>query len=145
MKRLKIDTGVEEFCINGNGVLRFNPADPNLYDRFFSTQDALAEIETELREKAQQNPDAVQTTALMHTYDARVKALLKQVFGEENDFDAALGGVNIMSVASNGERVLTNLFAALAPILEKGAQRHLQESAQSAVTAAEERRAALAQ
>ena len=35
MKQLTIDTGVEEFCINGRGVLRFNPADPNLYHRFF--------------------------------------------------------------------------------------------------------------
>lgn len=31
---LNIDTGVEEFCINGHGVLRFNPSDPNLYHRF---------------------------------------------------------------------------------------------------------------
>ena len=30
MKQLNIDTGVEEFCINGHGVLRFNPSDPNL-------------------------------------------------------------------------------------------------------------------
>ena len=28
---LNIDTGVEEFRVNGRGVLRFNPADPNLY------------------------------------------------------------------------------------------------------------------
>ena len=32
---LNIDTGVEEFRVNGRGVLRFNPADPNLYHRFF--------------------------------------------------------------------------------------------------------------
>ena len=25
---LNIDTGVEEFRVNGRGVLRFNPADP---------------------------------------------------------------------------------------------------------------------
>ena len=31
---LNIDTGVEEFRVNGRGVLRFNPADPNLYHRF---------------------------------------------------------------------------------------------------------------
>ena len=33
---LNIDTGVEEFSVNGRGVLRFNPADPNLYHRFFA-------------------------------------------------------------------------------------------------------------
>ncbi|MCO7108664.1 hypothetical protein NIA69_05110 [Gemmiger formicilis] len=31
---LNIDTGVEEFRVNGRGVLRFNPADLNLYHRF---------------------------------------------------------------------------------------------------------------
>ena len=36
MKKLNIDTGVEEFRVNGRGVLRFNPADPNLYHRFFA-------------------------------------------------------------------------------------------------------------
>ena len=30
MNQLNIDTGVEEYCVNGRGVLRFNPADPNL-------------------------------------------------------------------------------------------------------------------
>ena len=33
---LNIDTGVEEFRVNGRGVLRFNPANPNLYHRFFA-------------------------------------------------------------------------------------------------------------
>ena len=35
---LNIDTGVEEFSVNGRGVLRFNPADPNLYHRFCGGQ-----------------------------------------------------------------------------------------------------------
>ena len=35
---LNIDTGVEEFRVNGRGVLRFNPADPNLYHRFFAAR-----------------------------------------------------------------------------------------------------------
>ena len=30
MKQLTIDTGVQEFEINGSGVLRFNPSDPNV-------------------------------------------------------------------------------------------------------------------
>ena len=36
MQNLTIDTGMQEFCVNGRGVLRFNPADPNLYHRFFA-------------------------------------------------------------------------------------------------------------
>ena len=43
MKKLNIDTGVEEFSVNGQGVLRFNPADPNLYHRFFAAGRAVDE------------------------------------------------------------------------------------------------------
>ncbi len=38
MKQLTIDTGVQEFEINGSGVLRFNPSDPNVYNRFFAAE-----------------------------------------------------------------------------------------------------------
>ena len=49
MKQLNIDTGVEEFCINGHGVLRFNPGDPNLYHRFFALGRDLDALDRELR------------------------------------------------------------------------------------------------
>ena len=39
MQALSIDTGIQEFQINGGGVLRFNPSDPNLYGRFFGVLD----------------------------------------------------------------------------------------------------------
>ena len=38
MHKLLVDTGVEEFEVNGRGVLRFNPGDPNLYHRFFAAR-----------------------------------------------------------------------------------------------------------
>ena len=41
--KLNIDTGVREYEINGGeanggGTLRFNPADPNVYERFLRAQ-----------------------------------------------------------------------------------------------------------
>ena len=48
MQTLQIDTGVEEFEVNGRGVLRFNPGDPNLYHRFFDLREQLAELEADL-------------------------------------------------------------------------------------------------
>ena len=45
---LNIDTGVEEFSVNGRGVLRFNPADPNLYHRFFAAGKTLERYDAEL-------------------------------------------------------------------------------------------------
>ena len=126
MKQLSIDTGVEEFCINGKGVLRFNPSDPNLYHRFFALGPELAALDRELGEKSAALPaeDAQAGFALLADYDARIKALLGEVFGPENDFDKALGGVNLAGVAANGHRVVQNLLETLTPILQEGARRH---------------------
>ena len=44
MKRIKLDSGLEELAI-GNGILRFNPKDPNLYVRFEQAVQKLEETE----------------------------------------------------------------------------------------------------
>ena len=62
--------------------------------------------------------------------------------GAENDFDAVLGGVNLAGVATNGKRVVQNLLEALTPILQQGAQRHLDARADAAVAEADAARAA---
>lgn len=56
MVKLNIDTGVEEFEINGGeaaggGILRFNPSDPNVYNRFFEARDRLIEMDQEISER----------------------------------------------------------------------------------------------
>lgn len=146
MKQLTIDTGVEEFCINGRGVLRFNPADPNLYHRFFDAGRDLEALDKELAEKTAALPEgdeaAEEGVALLAEYDRRIKALLGEIFGPENDFDAALGGVNLAGVAANGKRVVQNLLEALTPILQEGARRHLDAQADAAVAEADAARAA---
>ena len=53
MQELKIDTGVEEFRVNGRGVLRFNPADPNLYHRFFAAGRTLNDYDAALTKALQ--------------------------------------------------------------------------------------------
>lgn len=147
MKQLTIDTGVEEFCINGRGVLRFNPADPNLYHRFFDAGRDLEALDKELAEKTAALPEGTDEAAeaglaLLAEYDRRIKALLGEIFGPENDFDAALGGVNLAGVAANGKRVVQNLLEALTPILQEGARRHLDAQADAAVAEADAARAA---
>lgn len=147
MKQLTIDTGVEEFCINGRGVLRFNPADPNLYHRFFDAGRNLEALDRELAEKTAALPEGTDEAAeaglaLLAEYDRRIKALLGEIFGPENDFDAALGGINLAGVAANGKRVVQNLLEALTPILQEGARRHLAAQADAAVAEADAARAA---
>ena len=113
MEQLTIDTGLREYAVNGGpehggGVLRFNPSDPNVYSRFCTLQNQLQELEQQVQAQSPTGTDAIQ---LLAQADQRAKGLLAEVFGPGNDFDAMLGGTNLLAVAGNGERVITNLFA----------------------------------
>ena len=69
-----------------------------------------------------------------------MKEVLNWVFGNGNDFNKILGGINLLAVAGNGERVVTNLFAALQPILVAGAEACAKEKTASAGEKAKKRR-----
>ena len=69
---------------------------------------------------------------LMTKADEKMKGILNWVFGGENDFQQLLNGVNLLAVADNGERVVTNLFGALEPVLVEGAKRCADEQAAKA-------------
>ncbi len=144
MEQLTIDTGLREYAVNGGpehggGVLRFNPSDPNVYSRFCTLQNQLQELEQQVQAQSPTGTDAIQ---LLAQADQRAKGLLAEVFGPGNDFDAMLGGTNLLAVAGNGERVITNLFAALQPILEAGARQCADTKATLAVRQAQAARAA---
>ena len=122
MEKIQFDAGQRSYRINGNGILRFNPGDPNLYARFMEAVEKLQAVETELMQQGEsaQGEDIVK---LMGRADEKMKSILNWVFGGDNDFHKLLGGVNLLAVADNGERVVTNLFAALEPVLVDGAKR----------------------
>ena len=148
MQKLTIDTGMQEYLINNRAVLRFNPGDPNLYKRFFTAAPQLDTLDAELTEKLKALPSepdparAGQGLALLNDYDRRIKALLTEIFGAENDFDKVLEGVNLAGTGANGKRVVQNLLDALTPILQEGAARHLKNTAAAARAEADAARAA---
>lgn len=142
MQSLTIDTGVQEFCVNGRGVLRFNPGDPNLYHRFFALGPRLAALDEELTVCTPENE--TEGLALLADYDAKIKALLTEIFGPQNDFDTLLEGVSLAGVGANGKRVVQNLLEVLTPILQAGAEQHLQAAAREAAAEAKADRAARA-
>lgn len=98
MQNLTIDTGMQEYLINNRAVLRFNPSDPNLYHRFFAAAPKLDALDAELTKQLKAlpaKPDdarAERGLALLTDYDHRIKALLTEIFGGENDFDQGAGG-----------------------------------------------------
>lgn len=141
MQEVQIDTGRREYRINQGGVLRFNPTDPNVYSRFLKAVGAVEEIEKKMAQKSgERELSGKEAIGLLREADKAVKEQLTEVFGQDNDFEQLLDGVNLMAVCENGERVVTNLFAALGPIIEEGAERFLKAKAEVATAEAQRRR-----
>lgn len=131
MEKIKFDGGIQEFRLGGCGVLRFNPGDPNVFARFMESVKKMEELEKALSKeaKALEETDTQGMMALMQRTDGKIKELLGWVFGPANDFDSILGGVSLLAVADNGQRVIANLFDALRPVLEEGAKRCARQAA----------------
>ena len=142
MEKISFDSGIKSYKINGAGVLRFNPGDPNVYARFLEAADKLQTVEAALAEEAKQLPqaDGAAVVQLLNRADREMKGILAWVFGDGNDFDKILNGVNLLAVADNGQRVVTNLLEALQPVLVEGAERCAMEKVDAAVQKARKRR-----
>ena len=98
MEKIVFDSGVKSYKINGSGMLRFNPCDPNVYSRFLEAADKLQKVEDTLVEEAKTltEADGAGVVRLLHKADREMKQVLGWVFGEENDFDKILSGVNLL-------------------------------------------------
>lgn len=146
MEQLNFDSGIREYKINNNGVLRFNPGDPNVYARFMEASEKIQEAESamEAKMKALENSkdSGVAVLQLLAEVDKQMKEILNWVFGKGNDFDEILEGVNLLAVATNGERVVTNLLNALLPIIQDGAENCAKQQIGDAVQQAQMNRAA---
>ena len=148
MEKLIFDDGLLRLDVNGNGLLIFNPSDLNLYHRFTELPKKMVELENNYKKLATvisadaSEQDAV-TSALgqLRQIDIDVKKELARVFGEQNDFDALFAGINLMSVAKNGERIITNFLNAITPYIEKGVSKYAKDSAAVAVAQAKAARA----
>lgn len=146
MEKLTFDNGVKEYSINGRATLRFNPADPNVYARYVECIDKINGIEEEMKAAGaamdESSPNyAKQSLEIMRGADAKVKAMLRETFGAQNDFDAIFDGVNVMGVAVNGKMVITNFMEMLAPILEDGAKRFVDQAVEQKQLNRKQRRA----
>lgn len=143
MEKIRFDSGIREFQLGEGGVLRFNPCDPNLYVRFLEAAEKIKAIEESMAEQAKALPenDGAAVVKLLQQADTQMKQTLNWVFGDSTDFDKLLGGVNLLAMGVNGERVVSNLFAALQPVLLDGARKSAAQQVKTAKTKAKARRA----
>lgn len=125
MQNIKFDSGIKEFQINGGGVLRFNPSDLNVYSRFMDAIEDIRKVEQTMQKKIREMSalgTGVDFLRLANEADKEVKKILQNVFGKQNDFDEIFAGTNVLTVAGNGEMILTNFLNELKPIIEDGAR-----------------------
>ena len=120
MEKIKFDSGVKQYEINGHAVLRFNPSDPNLYKRFKEVGDYLLGLEKEVSAKSKSVSTGLDMIDILSEYDKTMKEKLRYVFGADNDFEAIFEGENVMALASNGEMIITNFLNGILPIVEAG-------------------------
>lgn len=146
MNQLNFDSGIREYKINDNGVLRFNPCDPNVYARFMEAAEKVQAVEDNFVNKAKELNTAggdnhgEMVLRLLSDADKEVKQILTDVFGKGNDFDQILGGLNLLAVGTNGERIITNFIYALLPIFQEGIESYARQTTSAAVAKANLRR-----
>lgn len=149
-KKLTFDDGLVRLNINDNGILTFAPSDMNLYQRFMAFSRELPTLEEQYHTdielpdgggKAEEIALTGQLLEKAKEIDADIKRRLSDVFGPGNDFDQLLGGVNLMSFANNGERVITNFLRAITPYVEDGVKKYAKAEAAGAVAEAKAARA----
>lgn len=147
MKKLTFDSGILEYEVNGNAVLRFNPSDPNVYSRFMEATEKIQTVEEKLVADAKmlnnENRDnhGELVLRILSNADKEVKAILTGVFGAENDFDQIMNGVNMLAPGSNGERVITNFLNALLPVFQEGIENYVNPAVDKARQNRAQRRA----
>lgn len=150
-QKLIFDDGILRLDVNGNGLLCFNPTDFNVYQRFCALLKELPAMEEQYKTEVEQIPEDAADGEIIELagkeldrakeIDAAIKRKLSGVFGSDNDFDQLLGGVNLMALGRNGDRIITNLLNALTPYLEDGVKKHMDDAAAEAVEEAKLNRA----
>ena len=104
MQSIDFNSGnYKEYAINGdeNRVIRINVSDVGIITRI---QDAMSKADN-IAEEVSEREKNEDRTQLLKEYDQRAREMVNDIFGSDV-CTAALGSVNVFSVASNGRRGL---------------------------------------
>lgn len=146
MQILNIKTGVKEYQVTeGGALLRFNPADQNIYSRFVNSIEKIKNIENEASENAASVPESAEAMGaealrIMAEADRKMKNVLNEVFGGDNNFDKILCGINLLAVNEDGKRIMEAFMEAITPILTYGAKTYADMEVAAAKLNREQRR-----
>lgn len=112
-KKLKVDTGVVEYDINGAIKVRFNPTDAMFIERFYKTFDDLEKQQGEFQKRVDEiGDDGAAMFAYASERDEEMRGIVDSLLGE--GVSAALfGNMNCYALA-DGMPVWVNLMFAIA-------------------------------
>ena len=106
MEKIVFDNGIKTYKVGG-GVLKFNPADPALYDRFLAAAQALQQL----------------TPTDFTQADSAIRQQLQLVFPDA-DLASVFPG-NLLAMCGNGKLLVENFLEAMEPILTAGARAYV--------------------
>ena len=121
MEKLVFSTGMEEYPLENGSVLRFNPRDPSVLERYLTLEERINALKPQGESVAEKWADA----------DMRCREMLEEVF-PGNDFWQILGPGNSLALCENGMSVMGNFLNAVEEILEYGVQVLMEEAIQKA-------------
>ncbi|MEG0854578.1 MAG: hypothetical protein RSF82_11930 [Angelakisella sp.] len=148
-----INIGKKEILINDRAILRFNPSDPTIYERFCELCGELEAAGEKIIAKREEYANNTETdrwgvpikrhkiAQLMVELDTQIKEKLRYVFGASNDFEDIFEGVNVFAGTDTGEWVITNFLNAIRPEIEASTEQRMKAKANAAQMNRQQRRA----
>lgn len=137
MQNLIIDDGLKEFTINGdsNRVIRFNPADLNLLERFDQAEKVIEEEQKKLQddiklkasgEPVEEQEDFEESIEVISKVNKLIKDQIDFIFDSDVS-DVVFGNQSPMSTVK-GKPLFERVFDAIRPVLEKEITKEMKAS-----------------
>ena len=120
MKELKIETGVEEYDLNGKCKVYFNPADPAFADKLYTAFANLREKQDSQKTDTSKM-NARETFDYLNALDAEMREIIDGVFGQPV-CAPLFGEVSVYAIAG-GAPLWMNFILAIIDELDDGVKR----------------------
>lgn len=120
MKEIRIEDGLQEFCVNNKCTLCFNPTDPAFADRIYTAFDALKDKQAAKDEDIDKLP-AKETFAYLRRLDAEMRDTINGLF--DDDVCTPLFGRMSVYASAGGSPLWMNLMLAIIDELDEGIKR----------------------
>lgn len=126
MQSLNFDDGLKSFAINGDEsrVIRFNPADPGLIERYQEALQLIEAAQNDLTKDLPLNPNGTPTggteenVRIVKEVGGVIREALKLMFNSDV-YDTVFAGQSPLAATTGGKYLFEVFMESLLPIFEK--------------------------